>query len=67
MGRVTDNLTYEDGLKSAEDVMQAAGRLDVTQQRNYMAVMSNSMSTEDSPMFLLSEFVIYFKLKLKKA
>lgn len=47
MGRVTDNLTYEDGLKSAEDVMQAAGRLDVTQQRNYMAVMSNSMSTED--------------------
>ena len=48
MGSVTDNLTYEDdGLKSAQDFMQEAGRLDVTQQRNYMAVMSNSMSTED--------------------
>ncbi len=48
MGRVTDNLTYEDdGLKSVQDVMLEAGRLDVTQQRNYMAVMSNSMSTED--------------------
>ena len=48
MGSVTDNLTYEDnGLKSVQDVMLDAGRLDVKQQRNYMAVMSNSMSTED--------------------
>ena len=48
MGSVTDNLTYEEeGLKSVQDVMAEAGRLDVKQQRNYMAVMSNSMSTED--------------------
>lgn len=48
MGSVTDNLTYEEeGLKSVQDVMLEAGQLDVTQQRNYMAVMSNSMSAED--------------------
>lgn len=48
MGSVTDNLAYEEeGLKSVQDVMLEAGRLDVTQQRNYMAVMSNSMSAED--------------------
>ncbi|MBQ7581832.1 MAG: hypothetical protein IJU25_03330 [Lachnospiraceae bacterium] len=48
MGSVTDNLAYEEeGLKSVKDVMLEAGRLDVTQQRNYMAVMSNSMSAED--------------------
>ena len=47
-GNVTDNMAYEEtGLKSAEDVKLSAGVMDVTTQRNYMAVMSNSMSTED--------------------
>lgn len=47
-GNVTDNMAYrEEGLRSLEDFRLAAGRLDVTQQRNYMTVMSNSMSTED--------------------
>lgn len=47
-GNVTDNMAYEEiGLKSAEDIKLSAGAMDVTTQRNYMAVMSNSMSTED--------------------
>ena len=47
-GNVTDNMAYEEnGLKSVEDVKLSAGAMDVTTQRNYMAVMSNSMSTED--------------------
>ncbi len=47
-GSVTDNMAYkEEGLKSAADISAEAGRLDVNTQRNYMAVMSNSMSTED--------------------
>lgn len=47
-GTVTDNAAYGMGeLKSAEDVMQDAGQKDIALQRNYMAVMSNSMSAED--------------------
>ena len=52
-GKVTDNTAY--GFKgsrgvhgrTAEEVMQAAGGSDVTLYRNYMTVMSNSMSDED--------------------
>ena len=54
-GKVTDNTAY--GLKgnhsrrgqgrTAEEVMQAAGNMDVAQYRDYMTVMSNSMSDED--------------------
>ncbi len=52
-GKVTDNAAY--GLyeshgvhgRTAEEVMQAAGEQDVTLYRNYMTVMSNSMSDED--------------------
>ena len=47
-GTVTDNAAYGMGeLKSAEEVMQDAGHKDIALQRNYMAVMSNSMSAED--------------------
>ncbi len=47
-GTVMDNAAYKtEDLKSAEEVMQDAGRTDVALQRDYMAVMSNSMSTED--------------------
>ena len=47
-GTVTDNAAYGMGeLKSAEDVMQDAGQKDIALQRNYMAVMSNSMSAQD--------------------
>lgn len=47
-GIVMDNAAYgTEELKSAQEVMQDAGRTDVALQRNYMAVMSNSMSTED--------------------
>ncbi len=47
-GTVTDNAAYGMGeLKSADEVMQDAGHKDIALQRNYMAVMSNSMSAED--------------------
>lgn len=47
-GTVMDNAAYgTEELKSAQEVMQDAGRTDVALQRDYMAVMSNSMSTED--------------------
>lgn len=46
-GTVTDNNAYGVHGWTAEEVMQEAGAYDVTLQRNYMAVMSNSMSTED--------------------
>ncbi len=47
-GTVTDNAAYGMGeLKSAEEVMQDAGQKDIALQRNYMAVMSNSMSAQD--------------------
>ena len=48
-GTVTDNAAYGMGeLKSAAEVMQDAGQKDIALQRKYMAVMSNSMSAEDS-------------------
>ena len=46
-GTAMDNTAYEDHGKTVEDVMQDAGQMDVTTQRNYMAVMSNTMSDED--------------------
>ncbi|MCR5358225.1 MAG: DUF6240 domain-containing protein [Lachnospiraceae bacterium] len=47
-GTVTDNAAYGMGeLKSADEVMQDAGHKDIALQRNYMAVMSNSMSAGD--------------------
>lgn len=52
-GKVTDNTAYgfarSQGVhgRTAEEVMQAAGGGDVTLYRNYMTVMSNSMSDED--------------------
>jgi len=45
---VMDNAAYgADELKTVQDIMRDAGQQDVALQRNYMAVMSNSMSTED--------------------
>ena len=46
-GTVMDNNAYTGHGKTAEEVMQAAGMTDVAIQKNYMAVMSNSMSEED--------------------
>lgn len=46
-GMVMDNNAYTGHGRTAEDVMQEAGCEDLTWQRNYMVVMSNSMSDED--------------------
>lgn len=46
-GTVMDNTAYDGQGKTAEDVMQEAGQIDVATQKNYMAVMSNTMSGED--------------------
>lgn len=46
-GTVMDNKAYEGQGKTIEEVMQNAGLIDVTTQKNYMAVMSNTMSDED--------------------
>lgn len=47
-GKVRENAAYgKEELKSAEDIAQIAGMTDVSLQRDYMAVMSNSMSDED--------------------
>ncbi len=46
-GTVMDNNAYKGQGKTAEDVMQEAGQIDVATQRDYMTVMSNSMSAED--------------------
>ena len=46
-GIVMDNSAYAGHGRTAEEVMQEAGQLDLTARRNYMAVMSNSMSDED--------------------
>ena len=46
-GTVMDNNAYGVHGRTAEEVMQEAQLTDVATQRNYMAVMSNSMSTED--------------------
>jgi len=46
-GQVTDNKAYGGQGKTTEDVMQEAGQINVAQQKDYMTVMSNSMSEED--------------------
>ena len=47
-GKVRENAAYgKEELRSAEEVAQVAGMTDVSLQRDYMAVMSNSMSEED--------------------
>ena len=42
-----DNTAYKGQGKTAEEVMQDAGQTDVAVQRDYMTVMSNTMSEED--------------------
>lgn len=46
-GTVMDNSAYAGHGRTAEEVMLEAGQQDITARRNYMAVMSNSMSDED--------------------
>lgn len=46
-GTVMDNNAYKGHGKTAEEVMQDAGAIDVAAQRDYMTVMSNTMSEED--------------------
>ena len=46
-GTVMDNKAYSGHGKTAEEVMQDAGLIDVATQRDYMTVMSNTMSEED--------------------
>ncbi|MCR5688309.1 MAG: DUF6240 domain-containing protein [Lachnospiraceae bacterium] len=47
-GKVTENAAYgKEDLKTAEEVAQSAAMADVSVQRDYMAVMSCSMSDED--------------------
>lgn len=46
-GMAADNTAYGNRGKSMEDIMLDAGQMDVAAQRNYMAVMSNTMSDED--------------------
>lgn len=46
-GAVMDNKAYGGQGKTTEDVMSEAANMDITNQRNYMAIMSNSMSGED--------------------
>ncbi|MBQ7360596.1 MAG: hypothetical protein IJW63_10950 [Lachnospiraceae bacterium] len=46
-GTVMDNTAYGLQGRTAEEVMQSAGAIDVALIRDYMTVMSNSMSDED--------------------
>ena len=47
-GKVRENAAYgKEELKSAEEIAQMAGMSNASVQRDYMAVMSNSMSDED--------------------
>jgi len=46
-GTVMDNKAYKGQGKTAEDVMQDAGQVDTAVWKDYMTVMSNSMSAED--------------------
>lgn len=46
-GTIGDNTAYGNRGKSMEDIMLDAGQMDVAAQRNYMAVMSGTMSDED--------------------
>lgn len=46
-GTVMDNSAYAGHGRTVEEVMLEAGQEDITARRNYMAVMSNTMSDED--------------------
>ncbi|MDR2889913.1 MAG: DUF6240 domain-containing protein [Lachnospiraceae bacterium] len=46
-GTVMDNTAYGGHGRTTEDVMQEIGQEDITTRRNYMAIMSNTMSEED--------------------
>ena len=46
-GTVMDNNAYGGHGKTAEEVMQDAGAIDVATQTDFMTVMSNTMSGED--------------------
>lgn len=46
-GTVMDNNAYKGQGKTAEDVMQTAEQADIAMQRDYITVMSNTMSTDD--------------------
>lgn len=46
-GAVMDNKAYGGQGMTTEDVMSKIGNLDITNKRNYMAIMSNSMSAKD--------------------
>lgn len=46
-GTVMDNNAYAGHGRTTEEVMQKAGQENIIARRNYMAVMSNSMSDED--------------------
>ena len=46
-GTVMDNTAYKGQGKTTEEVMQDAGQIDVATQRDYMTVMSNTMSADD--------------------
>lgn len=46
-GAVMDNKAYGGQGMTTEDVMSEVANTDITNKRNYMAIMSNSMSTED--------------------
>lgn len=46
-GTVMDNNAYKGQGKTAEEVMQNAGAIDVATQTDFMTVMSNAMSGED--------------------
>ncbi len=46
-GQLAENEIYKEQRKTVEEVMQEAGTKDVALTRDYMAVMSNSMSDEE--------------------
>ncbi len=46
-GNSTDSEAYGKPQRAVEDMMQAAGSQDVSLYRNYMTIMSNTMSDED--------------------
>ena len=57
-GSVMDNKAYKGQGKTAEEVMQEAGQIDIAAQRDYMTVMSNSMSAEDFGQMMKDGFQI---------
>ena len=46
-GPMMDNTAYEEQTKTVADIMQEAGQMDVATQKDYLVVMSNTMSDED--------------------